>query len=224
MMAAAEPHMKRREACDWTRFEPKDANNNAISGDEYLRLHVGVDLTAKGKPQSGKTYYRCKHITRFGCRCRMRSYKSNTTGETILEECGMHEHNHSTEKFIDGIPHRYKEKINESLKLHYKFKPTEIYEHIQDEFNAMLNSEERSKIKSYINRNRNSFKNICIDDTVSGIRNFCINNEHVHALGDDDIFVANHEVSPSRTNIVMTSRNMLKHLKYEDLVLAVDST
>ena len=46
----------------------------------------------------------------------------------------------------------------------------------------------------------------------------------MHALGDDDIFVANHEVSPSRTNIVMTSGNMLKHLKYENLVLAVDSS
>ena len=40
-------------------------------------------------------------------------------------------------------------------------------------------------------------------------------------LGDDDIFVANYEVSRDRTMIVKIPRNMLKNLKCEDLVLSI---
>ena len=52
---------------------------------------------------------------------------------------------------------------------------------------------------------------------------FIRHNSRIDNLGDDKMFVANYEVSPDRTTIVMTSLNMLKNLKCEDLVLAIDS-
>ena len=96
MLVASRSNKKERDKVVWIRLNPKDDNNNAISADEYLKMYIGNDIAQETIPKSGKNYYRCKTITIFNCKHRLRSFKSETTGETVLEECGMHVHNVST--------------------------------------------------------------------------------------------------------------------------------
>ena len=139
---------KNRKTAVWTKLVPKDANGNVIIADECLKLHVGGDLSQRGEPRSGKTYYRCKYVIRFSCGHEVRSSKSEVTGETVLEECGEHDHSPSTE--TDGVPNRCKELMNKSFKLHHKFLPSDMCNHIEEEFDVMLSPESTSKVKSYI--------------------------------------------------------------------------
>ena len=78
----------------------------------------------------------------------MRSSKSDATGGTVLEECGKHDHIHSKETFIDGVPNRCKERTDKSLKLHHEFTPSDMCNHIEKEFDVMLSPESTSKVKS----------------------------------------------------------------------------
>ena len=88
----------------------------------------------------------------------------------------------------------------------------------------ILSPESTSKVESCIKSSRSIFKQIFIDDTVAGLRKFCLGDSHAENLGDDDIFVTNCEVSLDCTAVSMTLRKMLKHLKCEDLVIAMCTT
>ena len=138
MLVAARPNKKHGKSSVWTTFDLKDANNNVIPAHEYLRINRDRIFITKGEPQSGKERCVCKLKKILIYRRRMCSWKSGATGENFLEECNKHEDIRLTEKKSDGIPYRWKKRINKSLKPHHKFTPPEACTHTQDEFNVML--------------------------------------------------------------------------------------
>ena len=106
---------------------PKDASNNDIPTDECLRTLVRKYLTTMLKPQPGKACHCCRLRKIFSHICRACSCKSDTTEETFFEEYGKDKHINSTENFVSGMPHSYKERANKSLKLHHELTLVEAF-------------------------------------------------------------------------------------------------
>ena len=157
MLVTSRSSKKQRKNIVWIRFAPTDENNDALSADECLKTRTRSDLTQDGLPKSGK-HPTIVRSWKIGSTFKLRSFKSDTVGEAMLEKHGSHAHDVSAESFKDDLPHHCKEWINKSLKLHCKLTSMETHGRIQEEFTALLSPEERSQIISWIDRNRKIIK------------------------------------------------------------------
>ena len=97
-------------------------------------------------------------------------------------------------------------------------------QHATEEFDTMLNNDEKTKVKGCADCSRMRFESSCLEGTISSSRRLSADNTCRSNSDDNKIFVTGSMMSKNSTVIMMILKSMLEHLLHKNLALVADST
>ena len=170
-------HWKKRAKCVLITVHARDLTTDEHDATRTDRTFHSV--------ASGKFCDQCKFHSRHP------DYTIRSRKYLLLDSTKTHE-----EKGC--LAQRCKDDIVSLLTLNNKFKPTIVRTIIENKLNVSLNEKERNQMRGFVTRKNELLRDICEENTISGIVAFVNNNQWYGCLDDDGACEENCDMSPDR--------------------------